>query len=139
MSKRFTYVREIKSGCKYAVQRVVVFCNGIHVSVYRVAKPAFYVITRGDSHLKHITQCNDIPNLITPCLQQTDTSEDYSANDRRIIIAFLFPVRVLKVLLLMLEAACQVVTNLCRFELSPRVIFAVSVMVFRPTVFLDDA
>ena len=74
MFKCFTYVREIKSACKYAMQRVVVFRNGIHVSVYRGAKPAFYVITRSVSHLKHIKQCNNIRNLIKRWLQQTNTS-----------------------------------------------------------------
>ena len=58
------YVREIKSACQYAVKRVVVFRNGIHVSVYGSAKPAFYVIARCVSHLKHIKLCNNVPNVI---------------------------------------------------------------------------
>jgi hypothetical protein len=64
----YQYVREIKSACQYAVQRVVVFRNRIHLSVYRSAKPAFYVITRCVSHLKHIKLCNNVPNVIEWCL-----------------------------------------------------------------------
>ena len=62
------YVREIKSACQYAVQRIVVFRNGIHVSVHRSAKPAFYVITRCVSHLKHMKLCNNVLNVIEQSL-----------------------------------------------------------------------
>jgi hypothetical protein len=48
------YIREIKSVSKLAVKRVIVFRNGVHVSVHRTAKPACYVVLRREGHLKHI-------------------------------------------------------------------------------------
>lgn len=56
------YVREIKSLCKYSVQRVIVFRNRILISVHRRAQPAFHVVIRCVSHLQHIKLCNRYQN-----------------------------------------------------------------------------
>jgi hypothetical protein len=41
--KCFTYVREIKSVCKLAMKRVIVFCNGVHLSPLQTGNPTFRV------------------------------------------------------------------------------------------------
>jgi metal-dependent HD superfamily phosphatase/phosphodiesterase len=52
--RMFQYIREIKSVSKMAVKRVIVFCNGVHVSVHRTAKPAYCVVLRLVGHLTDI-------------------------------------------------------------------------------------
>jgi hypothetical protein len=58
LHKNFTNVREIKSVSKLAVQRIVVFRNGVHVSVCRTGKPEFYAVPRCVTHLK------DMKNIV---------------------------------------------------------------------------